>query len=725
MASLDKPTRWYLLKSLDGLRALRLLAEVLRDATAAGRVHVEENLRCRVRVANYGASVDIWVPETSDIRGPALKTAPAVFDDLKTRFTKLTKHSPEVASPLADAGKLADALPLLLLQPADGAREVAAEKVGDDCLLLSLQPIPAANAAQLQGKIRLHATDSRWAPVDLDKERTFCFWVKDDLQRQSTFGALNEEMGRHGYARLGAWRAGSWLVFLPSTEDPSRMVLELFCEIAQLCPGLFRAPGDPWPTEGPLFALRRHGERLVLFYLGKLQFQEKDFFERGIHEELTVSWHSLAHSDAAKQDLITELKSGEGYRGYRLELTRTEVGSTDAVREQRLEEQIAYLDSRLHLLRTAREPRPTLLRFRQSQLAAFADVLRRTPMKYLQDDRILYGFFAEREPRPSTREGFEFPEYCTHYLWFEPGWVDLGGANPFLNWTEGGEPPRKFWLDPYWARYYSQEQGVNSLVFVPDSHALFPTMHGWTAPEMDGYLRKTLRELLPDHVRKEGLGEAPIYIFDGEASPEGTIEVTLLDRKQFVPFSEKLDWLNDNIRTLDALAKAPETFRQMARSADTMVLAREFEKEAKASQCRMESQLAETREALESQVAASWQKLESVIGEFSKETTEELKRAAKFNQDHDQLRRDLEEATGDAARVLHSVRAAQATGKATDQRINDAAIQIQVQLTAVRAKRDALEHEIAAEIQELKVMRLKLRRMLDDLGNPSPGGRPS
>ncbi|MCP4154334.1 MAG: hypothetical protein GY757_41805, partial [bacterium] len=237
--------------------------------------------------------------------------------------------------------------------------------------------------------------------------------------------------------------------------------------------------------------------------------------------------------------LQANLQSAAPDVGYRLELRPTrhlETNKTERLYEEkaRIEYQLAYLESISH-------PRPVLFRFTQKQLPALADVIRSFPLKVIRDSGLKYGFQATRNEPAGL-----------HFVLVEPGETIMNGLDPLPLHGDLDTSPMRYRLDPFWARHY-HEPGGNSLVFVPEGSALFPSMHDWDRGSMDSYLRETMQHWFTGQAGAGELPGQPIYIFDGESRPDSEIRISVLDGEALKPLHTRLGWINDNLTVLHAV----------------------------------------------------------------------------------------------------------------------------------------------------------------------------
>ena len=720
---LDNPRRWYVLKDLSPSIVLALLREAVKNAPAAARYLGHAGIQ--TRRAKFGLSCDLYVPETRDLSGKPQREARPLFEALKNAWkTQTNRELPDATDKPSDLASLPKRLPCLLL---DDAPEHAAELVTGESLLLAPEDIAPAGAAEALKHLSHHATNVCWAAASgVDGKERYFFLVKDDPGRVGNLEAIWPRLAEEGFIRLRTFSVDGVQIHLPDefekrTVCPDRQALAAFGNLLKECPYLYtslrnRPGGSIAPTTGSLLALAevgRAGQRALLniYWLGGVEFRtEFPLYPEGIDTATFQSeFHDLSDSDAAKASLVEELKRSDGYEGYRLRIKDTRlVWGRDAVNEQYLEEQRDFYDFKLHLHRAARQPRPTLLRFYQSQLGAMAQVLRRTPHKYLQDNRILYGFFAPARPEESKEPGFHFPELAVHYLFYEQGWSELEGHDPLIDWQHPSSAPIKFWLDPFWVRHYTPAEGVNSLVFVPESCALFPTMHSWEPPDMDEYLRKTLRDLLPDRLQQSLDSPTLMYLFESKSSDDD-IQITILDKKDFAPFGERLSWVNDYISVNEAIKGSPVKLTQaLGRDANAALVLQELNKHVEQVQERLLRNTKEVIKEIETDLVTNLGSLDTAIKQYAEGTSSLLENAAAFNDTHSELKRFFDRLKPKAEGLEKKPTEVPTKTKEHETKFDQMYKTLTEKVAAITTKRAELAGIIERELKELRRKREEL-----------------
>lgn len=537
------------LADLSAQEAWRLLAEAadLVPELALARI------RCQIPDSSFGIRVHFWIPlegETSeDVRQ---------YDPLINNFMALGLGNP-VAKPLPEKNyALAQVLAWLLLNtPQD--EESPPDKT--DEYLVVARRLEHSQVKEIFEHLVFHATSVRVAAAERTVGRAYFYHVRDDLARRSSLQSVLAGGLLEGTALLRGFRIEPFTIFLPTEAEPNQFALEGFARLFRYAPKIFGTT-KLIRTAGPLAALlgqpakgqsRARRQRMELLYLGRLTFHNQvDIAPPPALAEVQI--HDLQDSFEALTRLQLDLRDSQPKVGYRLALQPLGVTGSYEVERRRLHERIAELEYKLAYLESMEQPRPTLLRFSARQLPALADVLRSFPIRVLQEGMLKYGFHSNK-----------FQPGGWHYLLFEPRDAVMQNLDPLVFWRDLDERPMRFWLDPFWARYY-HGRGPNSLVFVPEGQGLFPAMHDWEAGTMDHYLRRSMGHWFGSKGSEEQLPEHPIYVFDKAPGQDNKILVSVLDTESFEPLHTQLDWLNDNLLLVEELGLA----RVMGEMADTL-----------------------------------------------------------------------------------------------------------------------------------------------------------
>lgn len=281
-------------------------------------------------------------------------------------------------------------------------------------------------------------------------------------------------------------------------------------------------------------------------------------------EEIVWRFLDLRESEEAAGRLRSVLADLKPRSGYRLSLH----GIRDRVRGnvslERILEAIAELEVHAALIQGLQSKQLRLLRFSAEQLPAMADFLSRVPIQEIDRGKIRYGFQATA-----------MAPLGLHYLMYDPDELSLERPFPEWEWRERtNDTPIRYWVDPNWARHYGGGTGVvRSVVFTPHGTVLHPTLHSFSAGDMDGYLRALMLERFTGHHHSKALGEmledrsrATGFVFDRARDPDFEISVEVLDLESFKPVRQRLDWINDHLLLIDPSVVAPERITLVAES---------------------------------------------------------------------------------------------------------------------------------------------------------------
>lgn len=583
------------LADLSSHETWRLLAEAadLVPGIALARI------RCQIPESSFGLRVHLWIPVSADGQSDV-----RVYDPLINNFMALGLGNPQ-AKPLPEKNyALAQVLAWLLLNaPQD---EDSPPDRTDEMMVVArnLEPVDVQSIFE---HLAFHATAVRVAAAERTAGRAYFFHVRDDQARRSSLQSAMAGGLLEGAGLLRGFRVEPFTVFLPDEAMPNQFALEAFARLFRYAPKIFGI-SKLIRAAGPLAALigqaaqgssRTRKQRMELLYLGRLTFHNRvDLTPLPAMAEVQI--HDLQDSFEALARLQTDLRHARPRVGYRLALQPLGVTGSYETERRRLHERIAEMEYKLAYLESMEQPRPTLLRFTARQLPGLADVLRGFPLRVLQEGLIRYGFQSSKHQPGGW-----------HYLFFEARDAVLQHLDPLVYWRDLDSPPMRFWLDPFWARYY-HGRGPNALVFVPEGMGLFPAMHDWDSATMDQYLRRSVSQWFGKSNEEATLPEQPIYLFDQPADAKDKILVSVLDLEKFEPLHTQLDWLNDNLLLVEELGLA----RVMGEMADTLrsqELAGEVRQRARASLEKFEEI---ARQAAES-VA---QRMTTLTQVFSEET---------------------------------------------------------------------------------------------------------
>lgn len=404
-------------------------------------------------------------------------------------------------------------------------------------------------SAELFDTLRFEATSVRFATTIADTDTLALYHLQDDQSRFSSLQATLDGDVLGDVVVLDAYRAETrgqnYVVFMPPHLHPEQSALNHFCTILTDYPDLF--DGNTTLKSNLLAALvsqpQQNESRLALYLINHLDFYTESSVEAPPPQVSSVNVVQLQNNEIALQQLEQELQAmttdPARQRGYRLELRRSRYREVNQAEYERLLLTQAEIGERLAELDSFRVARPKLLRFTQTQLPALADVLRSYAVPDL--GRLLYGFQGTDD----------FHAEGLHYLFVPPD-IAMNDLDPLIYWEAHDEQPRRFWLDPHWARFYHRYEN-KALVFVPYGLTLYPSLHSWGVTTMDAYLRDILGPRYHGEQGIQEMPENPVYLFDGTQGAENTIRVTLLDRDSFESVTVRLGWINDNLSLLNRL----------------------------------------------------------------------------------------------------------------------------------------------------------------------------
>lgn len=410
----------------------------------------------------------------------------------------------------------------------------------DEWLLLGFG-LSDERAATLVEDVRFHATHFRiGTATDTARRSVLALHIKDDAARGASFKALREAGALEDTVILRAAIVDGRYLFIPEDVRPGIRALQDFLRIVLSDGPSFGLPDRAGEADMILAVREEPGPEgqpptAVVYALETVEFEDEAVVAPTALGYATLALNPL-DADRERLEALTEaIQMADPQVGYRLELRGGHKVDTTEAERVRLMEQIADLEYRLAYLNAVSDPRPVLLRYDGSQIAALADAIRSFPESDLRNERVLYGFQAT-EDNPGG----------WHFLYFDPRAAVMTEPYPVWRWEREGAPNMRFWLDPYWARYYANA-GNQSYIFVPEGQALFPALHGWEPEDMDSYMRTMLRRWFRDDDAITRMPGRPVYVFDGEASPDAEIRVQVLDLAAMQPVGLVLGWLNDNL----------------------------------------------------------------------------------------------------------------------------------------------------------------------------------
>ncbi|MFM9960713.1 MAG: hypothetical protein ACKV2Q_05755 [Planctomycetaceae bacterium] len=591
MVKPSAPAQFFRLKALTAFEVFDLLTPYLQALPADLRVLAGRNIGIVIDTAQTGLSADVICAEYLAETETPLGQFNATLDGLRQRFGELTRRPPAACESheFERASALLGGLAGLVLAGHELCHDVAARVSEGEYLLVSEPGLSMDAAATLFGHLAVQSTAVRWSVFSEENRWRYLFSGISQLRRggnaESVLPLIDER-----YRRLRGCGVDGFTVFLPERLDPPILgraeetllpgagVLLRLKELLAACPELL--PSSPAAESGDILLAmipqsgpsRELQARLLAV---PQRCFHRNFFLDPAYQRIKVDVQGLQFSQTAHDAFRSHLSQLRDCDGYQLELHDTEAISEE-INLEHVRQQRDYWNYRYDLLCEARRQRPTLMRFSHDQLPELARLLREMPLATLFRTRPLYGCSIPETRSPTSPVGASpISELAYHYLYFESGWTELADLQPLLRYASdceragnrsfGRPETMRFWLDPFWAQFYPDDEANRCLVFVPEGQALFPTMHGWNAAEMDRYLRDVLNELVSSEQR-QNFGKQPIYLFDGPfGSGSERICITLLDLAEFVPFQARLGWVNDHLDILDALDVLPDRRAELTR----------------------------------------------------------------------------------------------------------------------------------------------------------------
>jgi len=529
---------------LDELVPTEALQVLAIAATETDGKHLDE-VTLQVFSGVFGPQVTLLVPDAYAQRGgrrerkARQRTFGAVigaYEEVRFR-TPIRKLVPDNAVPLPKG------VAWLLFNSSSSPGEEPAPEAEQEYLVVGHRISSIGRVIEILEDLRFHATHTRVAAAKTKAGTTlYLFHVLDDHERRSTFQSIVASSALPECSILTCFHNQRLSIFFPQGRQPGRQGLTYFCHLLQAAPAIFdimalnieRGPLaaiDRWPPAGP---------QLHLLPLAGLRFYSQIDFTPWTANPADFGVHDLADSQVALSRLREAIEAEDPHVGYRLELRSARYREPVEDERKRLREQQAEIEYKLAYLDSIERPRPTLLRFTQRQLPALAEVIRSFPRRVIREGFLKYGFQAT-----DNDAGF-------HFILVEPQHAVMTELDPLLLWRDLDNRPMRFWLDPYWARYYFG-RGNECLVFVPQGTALFPSMHDWDPDSMDEYVRDVLERWFHGHHEVARIPDKPIYVFDGEVRPGAELQIAVLNQANMQPLHTRLGWLNDNLTIMDAV----------------------------------------------------------------------------------------------------------------------------------------------------------------------------
>lgn len=577
--------QYYLLDGLDAQSVFELLDPIVRKLPPELRGLAGQHLGLILKPAQQGVGVQLVVPEFRDAN-EELRRLSDHFAGLREHYARRQERNPAVyrQAVCEDVSPLLAGIAGLLLAGHELCGEQAAAQQRGEFLAVSNTGMTQEQAGTLFAQLAMQSTATRWSVADIFGRPRYFFSGHSDCSRNGNWESLVPAL-QSRFQVLRAFTIDGFTVFLPERLNrpmlgeanagivPGIGLLKHVRDLLTEFPELLAAIGLTNTTDQSVLLAVLPGESssdsvlsAELLALPAARFH-RNYFLDPQYQRITVAVPDLQFTQSAHHYLREYLKRHRDSPGYRLELRDTEVRT----QEQNLGEIYRrYRDAeyQFHLLSEANSVRPTLMRFSHDQLPELARLMRALPLRTLNSGGISYACYTPAKASPtSPADADPISELSYHYLYFHEGWNDVAEVAPLLRFARDSERPAartngrpetmRFWLDPFWARPY--HTGDNRcLVFVPEHKALFPTLHGWDAAEMDKYLSDVLNDFVPSDQR-DNFARRPLFLFDGPFGPnDDRIAITVLDFDQFRPFQQRLDWINDHLDILESLDSIPE-----------------------------------------------------------------------------------------------------------------------------------------------------------------------
>lgn len=656
-----------------------------------------------VRTSTFGSltGVEILVPDYYAGQGHK-----AQREALKV-FTGYWQKVDRISCPPSGVLPLLNALPSLLLacdaeSLAHGAAASAQPEYNQK--LLACWPQDGSHAQSLLQKARLFSTSIRAAMAESIYGECLLIHLLNDPQRLSLFESAHIGNRFKDCVILDIYKSKRLdedrLIALPENFTPARTAFEHFFTILAEGHKLF---GHPETPGGEMLAAvvtwqERNKQKSLLIYPGEVQFRPESYFAPRTIDLASYEILLLHESKTAMSRLRESISAVSPDTGYRLRLIPSRYLEASDDESYRLRIMRDEIDERLVELSGLRPRRPTLLRFTQRDLKTFADLLRSYSVDKKDLGRLLYGFFADTE---QYREG-------VHFLLLNHD-VLPKTLPPWTDW------PVKFWLDPHWAHYYHRRED-QALVFVPYGTTLYPSMHSWDASEMSEYLRDILGSRYHGELGVQTIPANPIYLFDGETDDETLLHLTILDRDNFEPLSERLGWLNENLMCLDYYGDTERFISMLAATIEQDRIDSDLASRAKLSAAAFETAAMETSNHMATQTQHLVEGVSAGIDAILTNLENFIERAEVINRDLaalETLYKDMKAWT-ERTKSLQERTLTQAT-EALEQHTHGISAQVEDAITKASAQRRKLEADLAKTTTELQAARVRLRNRIQSL----------
>ena len=683
--------------------SLRLLAEaVATDAAIALPA-----LQVEVNRGAFGVAVTLMIPEKHKQNIVEARQYQQAVVGLTRRYQAMKAAEPRRMAARAEGLPPAKGLTWLLLhcEPVPTPTETRE-------FLLVGHGLNADRAAQVFEDLRFHATSVRLSAADSQGGQRYFFHALDDPARHSSLAAALAGEAFADLNLLHCRETTTLKLFLPPEADPDTAALSHFSQILGAVPSLLDVPG-PLIDEGLFVAIdpNQRGASLDettrtvydILYLGSLTFHGEAHFSRQASREIAFDIPKLESSREALSRLRHAIADGKQHVGYRLELRPTQHREPIDQERARLYERQAEIDYKLAYLDSISRAKPQLLRFTQKQLPALAAMVRALPQQVLRQGFPRYAFQAlENDPAGGY-----------HYLFVDPREVVLTDLDPLPAWQTSEDPPMRFWLDPFWARYYHDDLN-QCLVFVPQNSALFPTLHGWETATMDGYMRDLVEAWFKGHTGT--VPQAPLYVFDG-AFGEGTsagerpLKLAVLDAAAFGPLNLQLGWINDHLVIADAIGLQP-FIEKMADASTIAHLADQLARNAATYEAEFDRLLMDTNHKIANKLgeltAIVTRELNKVVSE-THHTTERIKEAFSYLHQLDTVREEAGSTSEEAFKLL---RRTEGTNKELHRFLEQLNRDVEREIQDAYKLRRGIIGKVTATIRELSTTHDELREKL-------------
>lgn len=712
------PDYCFYLDRLSPTQALQVLAEAAAETDG----NYLDAVTLQISHGPFGPEVTLVVPDVRVERGrrKEREARQQALDVIINAYEKIKSRKPRRGPAAGNSIPLSKGVAWLLLNSGNSPNEEPAPEMEGEYLIIG-RGMDLNRVARIFEDLRFHTTHTHIAAAETKAGKTlYLFHVLDDQQRRSSFLSAVAGDAFSGCSILTCFSSKAGSVFLPEeikpdTQklSPGRQGLTYFCRFLQAAPSLFRPGGvkadhsllaaiDQWPLpdKGSEEPARLEFE---MVYLADLTFHSQIKLTPDAAYYADFEVYDLTATETALPQLREAIEEAEPHVGYRLELRPTRHREPIETERIRLREQQIELEYKLAYLDSVVQPRPTLLRFTQKQLPALADVIRSFPERIIREGILKYGFQAT----DSDPAGL-------HFIFVEPQHATMTELDPLLRWQDLDDRPIRFWLDPYWARYY-HDQGNECLVFVPQGTALFPSMHAWDVGSMDHYMRAIMGHWFHGHHGVADIPAKPIYIFDGEAHPDAQIQISVLDQAKLQPLQTQLGWLNDNLIIMDAAIGVEAFIQEMAREVTRRDLARCIEREASAA----EKTFAATAKRTSDRIAAKTIELTKVITEKinriieeTVKTTAEIRQLDQRLQKQKAIRTDMDKVSNRVDKLTKQTRKQSKDVKGFTKSLEE---EVKSALVAAEKSRKRIYEQVSTEIEKLRRTRDELRQMVAQL----------